>query len=80
MRLSSQRSELRRLLKDRTSIHGCAVRKKHEPPQSALGKALQYFTNHQLALGRLLDYGDLPLDNGIVERLHVRAALRRSRR
>ncbi|MBA3459948.1 MAG: IS66 family transposase [Deltaproteobacteria bacterium] len=55
----------------------CHVRKKHEPPSSNLGKALQYFTNHQVALGRFLDYGFLPLDNGIVERLHVRAALTR---
>lgn len=55
----------------------CAVRKKHEPPSSGLGKALQYFTNHQVALARFLEYGYLPLDNGIVERLHVRAALTR---
>jgi transposase len=55
----------------------CHVRKKHEPPSSNLGKALQYFTNHQVALGRFLDYGFLPPDNGIVERLHVRAALTR---
>jgi transposase len=55
----------------------CAVRKPHEPPSSLLGKALQYFTNHQVALGRFLEYGFLPLDNGIVERLHVRAALTR---
>ena len=38
--------------------------------QSNLGKALQYFTNHQVALGRFLDYGFVPPDNGIVERLH----------
>ena len=55
----------------------CTVRKPHEPPSSGLGKALQYFTNHQVALGRFLEYGFLPLDNGIVERLHVRAALTR---
>jgi transposase len=42
-----------------------------------LGAALRYFTNHQVALGRFLDYGLLPLDNGIVERLHVRVALTR---
>jgi len=53
------------------------VRKKHEPPSSNFGKALQYFTNHKVALGRFLDYGFVPLDNGIVERLHVRAALTR---
>ena len=53
------------------------VRRPHEPPSSPLGRALQYFTNHQVALGRFLEYGELPLDNGIVERLHVRAALTR---
>lgn len=55
----------------------CHVRKKHEPPSSTLGIALRYFTNHQTALGRFLEYGVVPLDNGIVERLHVRAALTR---
>jgi hypothetical protein len=55
----------------------CTVRKKYEPPSSGLGKALQYFLNHQVALARFLEYGHLPLDNGIVERLHVRAALTR---
>lgn len=55
----------------------CHVRKKHEPPSSTLGVALRYFTNHQTALGRFLEYGYVPLDNGIVERLHVRAALTR---
>jgi transposase len=55
----------------------CTVRKKHEPPASGLGKAVQYFTNHQVALARFLEYGYLPMDNGIVERLHVRAALTR---
>lgn len=55
----------------------CHVRKKHEPPSSTLGVALRYFTNHQTALARFLEYGFVPLDNGIVERLHVRAALTR---
>jgi transposase len=55
----------------------CALRKQHEPPASKLGVALRYFTNHQIALARFLDYGFLPLDNGIVERLHVRTALTR---
>lgn len=55
----------------------CHVRKKHEPPSSTLGVALRYFTNHQTALGLFLEYGFVPLDNGIVERLHVRAALTR---
>src|SRR4051812_3006926 len=30
-----------------------------------------------VALGRFLEYGYVPMDNGIVERLHVRAALTR---
>jgi hypothetical protein len=57
----------------------CALRKQHEPPASKLGVALRYFTNHQVALGQFLDYGCLPLDNGIVERLHVRTALTRKK-
>jgi len=55
----------------------CTVHKKHEPPSSRLGIALRYFTNHQVALGRFLDYGYVPMDNGIVERLHVRTAMTR---
>ena len=46
-----------------------------EPRQGA--PVRQYVTNHQVALGRFLDYGFVPPDNGIVERLHVRAALTR---
>jgi transposase len=55
----------------------CTLRKQHEPPASKLGVAVRYFTNHQIALARFLEYGYLPLDNGIVERLHVRTALTR---
>lgn len=55
----------------------CTVHKKHEPPASRLGVALRYFTNHHVALARFLDYGYVPMDNGIVERLHVRTALTR---
>jgi transposase len=55
----------------------CTVHKKHETPSSRLGVALRYFTNHQVALARFLDYGYVPMDNGIVERLHVRTALTR---
>ena len=57
--------------------HWCRVRKKYEPPASPLGKALQYFSNHEVALGRFLEDGRVPIDNGIVERLHIRAALTR---
>lgn len=55
-------------------VSWCTVHKKHEPPSSRLGIALRYFTNHQVALARFLDYGYVPMDNGIVERLHVRTA------
>ena len=51
--------------------------KAHEPPTSALGAAIRYMTNHREALGRFLEDGAIPIDNGIVERLHVRAALTR---
>jgi transposase len=55
----------------------CQTYKPHEPPTSKLGEALRYLTNHRVALGRFLDDGAIPIDNGIVERLHVRAALTR---
>ncbi len=58
-------------------VSWCTVNKKHEPPSSRLGIALRYFTNHQVALARFLDYGYVPMDNGLVERLHVRTALTR---
>jgi transposase len=51
--------------------------KAHEPPASGLGAAIRYMTNHKVALGRFLEDGIIPIDNGIVERLHVRAALTR---
>lgn len=55
----------------------CRAREAHEPPSSKLGTAIRYMLNHRVALGRFLEYGFVPLDNGIVERLHVRAALTR---
>jgi transposase len=55
----------------------CETYKPHEPPSSKLGEAIRYFTNNEEALGRFLDEGVIPIDNGIVERLHVRAALTR---
>ena len=58
-------------------VSWCTVHKKHEPPSSRLGIALRYFTNHQVALARFLDYGYVPMDNGVVERLHVRTAMTR---
>jgi transposase len=55
----------------------CETYRPHEPPTSKLGDALRYLTNHKVALGRFLEDGAIPIDNGIVERLHVRAALTR---
>jgi len=55
----------------------CRTHRPHEPPSSALGKAIQYLLNHEAALKRFLEDGAIPVDNGVVERLHVRAALTR---
>lgn len=55
----------------------CAVYKPHEPPTSAMGAAIRYLTNHQTALRRFMDDGVIPINNGIVERLHVRTAITR---
>lgn len=53
------------------------VHRPHEPPSSMMGKAIQYLTNHAAALTRFLDDGVIPIDNGVVERLHIRTALTR---
>jgi transposase len=58
-------------------VSWCKVYKPREPPASLLGAAIRYLLNHQLALGRFLEAAEIPIDNGIVERLHVRAALTR---
>jgi hypothetical protein len=55
----------------------CRARRPGEPPTSALGKAIQYLLNHEVALTRFLEDGAIPVDNGAVERLHVRTALTR---
>jgi len=49
----------------------------YEPPASKLGEAIRYLLNQHVALGRFLESGLVPIDNGAVERLHVRAALTR---
>jgi transposase len=49
----------------------------YEPPTSKLGEAIRYLLNHRVALGRFLESGLVPMDNGPVERLHIRAALTR---
>jgi transposase len=55
----------------------CKTHQPYEPPSSTTGVALRYVINHQVALGRFLECGAVPIDNGIVERLHVRAAIAR---
>jgi transposase len=55
----------------------CKAHQPHEPPASPMGAAIRYLLNHQIALRRFLDDGRVPIDNGIVERLHVRTALTR---
>ena len=49
----------------------------YEPPASKLGEAIRYLLNQRVALGRFLESGLVPVDNGAVERLHVRTALTR---
>ncbi len=49
----------------------------YEPPATGMGKAIGYLYNHRAALRRFLDDGVIPIDNGVVERLHVRTALTR---
>lgn len=52
----------------------CVTFKPNEPPTSKLADALRYLTNHHEALMRFLDDGELPIDNGLVERLHRKPA------
>jgi transposase len=58
-------------------IAWCLAYQPHEPPASQLGKAIQYLLNHRVELTRYLDDGTLPIDNGIVERLHRIPAITR---
>ena len=55
----------------------CRVHRPHEPPSSPLGKGINYLLNNEVALRRFLEHGEVPIDNGAVERLHVRAAMTR---
>jgi transposase len=55
----------------------CETYRPMEPPTSLLGKAMGYLLNHRLALMRFLDDGIVPIDNGVVERLHRRPAVGR---
>lgn len=58
-------------------INWCRTYQPREPPSSLLAKAINYLLNHQLALTRFIDDARLPIDNGIVERLHRRPAVGR---
>jgi transposase len=58
-------------------VRWCRTYQPTEPPSSLLGRAIQYLLNHRVALTRFLDDGRLPIDNGIVERLHRRPAVGR---
>jgi transposase len=55
-------------------VRWCETYRPMEPPSSLLGKAMGYLLNHRLALMRFLDDGIVPIDNGVVERLHRRPA------
>jgi transposase len=58
-------------------IRWCETHQPFETPKSPMGAGIRYVLNHQDALQRFLDDPDIPLDNGKVERLHVRAAITR---
>lgn len=58
-------------------VRWAEVHQPYEAPSSKLGIAIRYLLNHRVALGRFLEHGIVPIDNGAVERLHVRAALAR---
>jgi transposase len=53
------------------------IHQPYEPPTSKLGESIRYLLNHHVALGRFLESSIVPIDNGAVERLHIRAALTR---
>lgn len=55
----------------------CELHRPLEPPSSALAKAITYLLNQRVPLRRYLDDGRLPIDNGIVERLHRLPAIGR---
>ena len=55
----------------------CTVHQPHEPPSTPTAAAIRYVVNHQQALCRFLEDGRIPMDNGAVERLHIRVALTR---
>jgi transposase len=58
-------------------VSWCRTYQATEPPGSALAAAIRYLLNHRIALTRYIDDGALPIDNGVVERLHRRPAVGR---
>jgi transposase len=58
-------------------ISWCEQYRLVEPPKSPLGQAVGYLLRHQTALTRFLEDGRLPIDNGLVERLHRRVGVGR---
>lgn len=58
-------------------VSWCETYKRVELNKSLLGRAVRYLTNHRVALSRFLDDGSLPIDNGVVERMHRRHAVGR---
>jgi transposase len=56
----------------------CKTHQPQEVPSSPMGVAIRYLLNPKEALCRFLEDGDIPIDNGAVERFHVRTALRKN--
>jgi hypothetical protein len=55
-------------------VNWCAEYRRYEPPLSPLGQAINHVLDHETELRRFLDDGDLPIDNGIFERLRANEA------
>ena len=58
-------------------IAWCRLYQPVEAPSSLLGKAIQYLLNQRVPLTRFLDEGRLPIDNGLIERIHRGPAVTR---
>jgi transposase len=58
-------------------VSWCLAYQRLEPPKSALGRAISYLLNHQLALRRFESDGAIPIDNMAAEHNFVSVALTR---
>ena len=74
-RLSARQARSRPVYEE--LVRWCETHRPLEPPSSLLGAAIRYLLNHRIALMRFLDDSVVPIDNGIVERLHRRPAIGR---